>query len=43
MRLFELAYVAGLGGSKQSMAREISKGCKLAEFVEVKAEYRSWV
>ncbi len=43
MRLFELAYVAGLGGSKQSMARETSKGCNLAEFAEVKAEYRSWV
>ncbi len=42
MRLYELAYIAELGGSKQSMGREIGRGRNLAEYVEIKAEYRSW-
>ena len=42
MRLYDLACIAGLGGSKHSMWREISKGRNLAEYAEVKAEYRNW-
>ena len=42
MKVYELDYIAGLAGSKHSMGTEISKGRNLAQFVEVKPEYRSW-
>lgn len=38
----ELDYIAALGGSVRSMGREIVRGRNLAQFVEVKGQYRSW-
>lgn len=42
MKIYELERIAASAGSRASMGREISKGRRLAQYVDVKAEYAEW-
>lgn len=45
MKIYELEYIAVLGGSTARMAKEISRGRNLAPYVQVKPafrQYRTW-
>ena len=42
MKIYELEYIAVLGGSTARMAKEISKGRNLAPCVQVKPAFRQY-
>ena len=42
MKIYELEYIAVLGGSTASMAKEISKGRNLAPYVQVRPAFRQY-